>query len=422
VSDKRSKLKLAVERLQPGVFIEVPGKWKAHPFLFNRFRLSNTQQIAILKRCGYEHVYVDPGRSTAKPLSEPASQTHQVAISDEELTKSIELLHQKKEAQIEAMQLYRRSLKKCQDDYMGALAQVRGLSSRLRSRPLESIAQAEEVISSLNDALQQKEELVLHLVSDDRDNSDLHHHSLSVCVLAMLVGKYIGLGDIAMVELGLAGLLHDIGKLKIPKNVYKSKTIGSDQRSHIIRQHPQYGLEVLKLCPTINDNIKLAISQHHEFADGSGYPKRLTRQSLADNSLIISLVNYYEKLRFPYDLETNKEKSPALALSHLFKFHKSRFDPVHLTAFIKTMGVYPPGTFVALSNGQFGIVMSVKASQILTPYVMVFDPNVVRSEAPIIDTSLEDISIDKALTSDKVPQEIQEYLCPIAKTGIYIGI
>lgn len=223
-----------------------------------------------------------------------------------------------------------------------------------------------------------------------------------------------------MTELGLAGLLHDIGKLKIPAQLYSNKTIGNEQRNHIIRQHPAYALEILKLCPSINENIKSAIAQHHEFADGSGYPNKLTRAQLDDSSLIVSLVNYYEKLRFPYN--NDKAKSPAQALSYLFKHHRERFDPVHLAAFIKTMGVYPPGTFVALSNEQVGIVITVTSSNLLAPLVMVFDETVPRNDAAIIDIATEDISIEKAISLENVAPEARQYLCPIAKTSIYIGI
>lgn len=418
MANKQQKTKLSIRQLQPGIFIEIPGKWSSHPFIFNRFKLSSTQQISILRKCGFEYIYADLSKSTESPL--PYQESESVApLEDEAINQEIAKLEQKKRQQIEAMQQYRRSLKKCQDNYQSALSQVRSLCLKLHARPIEAIAQAQDVIESLNDVLSQQEDLVLHLVSDQRDNSDLHHHSLSVCVLAMLVGRYIGLNGTALVELGLAGLLHDIGKLKIPAHVYQGNTLPERQRQHIIRQHPQYSLEVLKLCPDINDNVKTAIAQHHEFADGSGYPARLTKAELDANSLIISLVNFYEGLRFPYNDE--KAKPPAQALSHLFKFHKPQFDALHLGALIKTLGVYPPGTFVSLSNGQVGIVMSVTASKILTPQVMLFDPDVQRTEAPVIDTATEELTIEKAIAIEKVPEEIKAYLSPMEKSGIFIG-
>ena len=420
MSKKNSRTKLLIEQLQPGIFIEIPGKWSAHPFIFNKFRLASQQQIEILTSCGIGFVYADLAKSTAAPLTITDEQPLCVVAPDDELSDHIQRLQQQKQAKIEAMQRYRRTLKKCQESYKSALAQVRSLSNKLQSRPLESVAQAHELISELACALLEEDDLVLHLVSDDRDDHDLHHHSLSVCVLSLLVGKYIGLDSKAMTELGLAGLLHDIGKLKIPAQLYSNKTIGNEQRNHIIRQHPAYALEILKLCPSINENIKSAIAQHHEFADGSGYPNKLTRAQLDDSSLIVSLVNYYEKLRFPYN--NDKAKSPAQALSYLFKHHRERFDPVHLAAFIKTMGVYPPGTFVALSNEQVGIVITVTSSNLLAPLVMVFDETVPRNDAAIIDIATEDISIEKAISLENVAPEARQYLCPIAKTSIYIGI
>jgi len=419
VSVKQKRLKLAVNLLQPGIFIEMPGSWSDHPFIFNKFRISSQLQIDIIDKAGYDFVYVNIEKSKATPLPMPHVDLGDDGQDDSELSAKLLALSEAKAQQIEAMQIYRRSLQKCQDNYATALAKVHALTNKIQDRPLEAIETAQGVIGELAEQLSKKGDLVLHLVNDQRNEGDRYSHAVSVCVLSMLIGKYIELKEHEIIELGLAGLLHDVGKLKIPNHIYNSKTIGSEQRRYIIRQHPQYSVELLNNCPEINTNIKQAIMQHHEFADGSGYPKGLKLAQLQGNSLIVSLVNYYEKQRYPYN--DDKPKSPAQALSYIYKFKSSLFDPQHIGAFIKTMGVFPPGTYVKLSNGQIGIVMTVTAKNILNPHVMVFDENIQRQEAAIIDTSAEEIKIEQALSAETLQPHVKEYLSPFPNSGIYLG-
>lgn len=416
MASNNKRLKLELNQLQIGIFIEIPGKWSAHPFVFNKFKLATTEQIAMLIKAKIDYVYGYPAKSSARPLAQaqPA-----ITADNVKLELAYEKLTQHKRDSIEAMQRYRRTLKACQQDYTKALAQVRALTNKIQSRPLEAINEAQAVIDNLTNQLQAQEDLVLHLVSDERSDNDAHQHNVSVCMLSMLIGNYLGYDRERLIDLGLAGLLHDIGKIKIPSQIFRGDNISKDRREQVIRQHPQYAIDILKLCPQINDNVKRAILEHHEFADGSGYPKRLKADALSENSLIVSLVNYYEKLCFPQG-ET-KEMSPAQALSTIFKYKKNLFDATHLGAFIKTMGVYPPGTYVRLSNEQIGIVITVKATHLLTPHVMVFDETVLRQDAAIIDTDLEKIKVEQAISPDKLSIEIKEYLNPMSRSGIFIG-
>lgn len=418
--DKSASIKLTIDRLQPGVYIILPVRWNAHPFIFNQFKITNDSQIDLLRQAKITYVYAVPSKSSADPL--PAN----IIVDQESELEPVEppnvdILEQtlsEKEQQILAMQKHRRAIKDCESDYQNALGKVRSLMAKVQTRPVQAMEEANSVMTSMAQALIGKDDLVLHLVGDDRDDMDSHQHAISVSILSMMIGKKLGLSNQHINDLGIAGLLHDIGKLKIPSQFYTAKDISPAKRKFVIEKHPEYSVEFLNNASSITDDVKKLIVQHHEYADGSGYPKGLNQDQLHPHSLILSMVNYYEKLCYPYS--DTKEKTPSQALSYLFSSKKHMFDEQQLSAFIKSLGIYPPGTYVRLNNGQMGIVITVNTDQLLAPSVMVFDEKIPRDEAAIIYLDKEDVTIETALSPRAIEPHIQNYLNPRSQLSFFI--
>lgn len=417
MSDKSASIKLTVDRLQPGVYIKLPVRWNAHPFMFNQFKITSQNQITLLKQANIQHVYAIPSKSSANPL--PVEVKTETTVED--LTTEFNLLKNKlddKEQQILAMQQHRRAIKECEQAYQNALSRVRSLTAKIKTRPLQAMEEAQTVMATMAKALLEKDDLVLHLVGDDRDDMDSYQHAVSVSMLSMMIGKKLGLSEGQINDLGSAGLLHDIGKLKIPSQFYTNKDITPAKRKFVIEKHPEYSVEFLNNAPSVNDEVKRMILEHHEFADGSGYPKGLTKDKLHANSLIISMVNYYEKLCYPHD--GKKARTPSQALSHLFGRKKALFNERQLSAFVKSLGIYPPGTLVKLNNGQVGIVITVNTTKLLAPSVMVFDERIPREEAAIIHLDKEDVTIETAISPRTIEPHIKNYLNPRSQLSFFI--
>ncbi|NRA61399.1 MAG: DUF3391 domain-containing protein [Psychrobium sp.] len=422
-----ARIKLTIARLRPGIFIEIPGGWNAHPFMFSQFRISSKRQIAMLRQANIHFVYAVPDRSTVVPLPAiqdllPEYQQQAVGVgvddddADEEQQQLADLQHEK-EQKIAEMQLYRRSLKKCEANYQIALSKVRALTSKMQSRPLLALQEAQEVIEGMVEALLEKDDLILHLVNDERDDMDSYQHAVSVSMISMMIAKTLGVSKETMAQLGIAGLLHDIGKLKIPSQFYTVSDISASKRKHVVERHAEYSVEFLNLSPNIDALVKRIVLEHHEYADGSGYPARKKLDQLEPLSLIVSLVNFYEGLCYPKD--STKAKSPARALSYIFKTQGHLFDKRHLSAFIKSMGIYPPGTLVKLDNGLVGIVISVHTSKLLLPNVMVYDSNIPREEAAIINLENENVAIEGTVSARYLPKKVVEYLNPRTRSNFY---
>ena len=419
MSVKRTRIKLDINQLRPGVYIEMPVGWNDHPFMFSNFIISSNKQVAQLRKANIRFVWGIPAKSTSTPLplDEVKNSVELVVENDDQLNQELNEMAAEKLKKIEQMQSYRRQIKKCEASYQTSISKVRSLTSKMQSRPLQAMTEAHEVIATMTDTLLAKDNIVLHLVNDDRDDVDVYQHAVTVSMLAMMIAKQLNVAKDQITEIGIAGLLHDIGKLKIPSQFYTGTDISPSKRRFVIEKHPSYSVDFLNLSPDISDGIKKMVLEHHEFADGSGYPDGKTISQLHPFSLVLSLVNYYEMLCHPHD--ESKPKSPSQSISHIFKHRKHLFEPKQLNAFVKSMGIYPPGTLVKLSNGQIGIVITVDSKRLLFPNVLIYDESIPRNEAAIIDTEKEGISVSGAVVVNTLPRKVVEYLNPRTRASFY---
>ena len=153
------------------------------------------------------------------------------------------------------------------------------------------------------------------------------------------------------------------------------------------------------------------IAQHHEMVDGSGFPDRLKQDAMCPGARILALVNRYDGLCNP--AKPSAAMTPHEALALIFSQQKTRFDGVALSAFIRMIGVYPPGSVVQLNDERHALVVSVNTSRPLKPRVMVHEPAVPRHEALILDLEHSpNASIRRSLKPGSLPAAALEYLQP----------
>ena len=165
-------------------------------------------------------------------------------------------------------------------------------------------------------------------------------------------------------------------------------------------------------------NVPELAGGHHEKMDGSGYPRHLKGDQIDPLARLVALVNYYDNLCNPGDLA--KALTPHEALSMMFAQRRNKFDGQALQVMIRSLGVYPPGSVVRLSNDALALVSSVNPVKPLRPWVTVFDPSVPRDEAIMLDLEQEpDINIAKALRPIHLPPEVYEYLSPRKRVTYY---
>ena len=154
------------------------------------------------------------------------------------------------------------------------------------------------------------------------------------------------------------------------------------------------------------------------YFDGSGYPFKLAGEKIPLFARYATVADRYDELCNPPKLLDSTP--PAQALSRMFKTEGAHFDPAALASFIKSMGVYPPGSLVELSNGALGLVTSVNRDNTLRPVVTLWQEKTKPEDAPLIDLAVEtELKITRSLRPDELEPEVREYLNPRARTAYF---
>lgn len=412
-----SNIKITVDRLQPGLHIRLPVKWNDHPFLMNSFKIKDADQIQIIKQLGIRYVYLNPSRSTAEPLEPKASMDREEIESDAQL--DVKKLWEEKQTSIEKLAAYRRRIQQCEKEFEQSIVRMKTVMNNVRSRPKDAIQDAWILTGNLVDKLLSDENVTLHLMNGNSKFEDIYFHSLNVALISMMVAKVKGYDSETIKQLAFAAIFHDMGKVKIPTAIVRKKGELTQPEFNYLKLHVKYGLDLAESIEDLPELTKIVIAQHHECNDGSGYPNGLKQNAINELAQIVIVANQYDMLC--HSNNPADQKLPFAALSYLFKNCKHLYSPDILTILVKFMGVYPPGTVVMLSNGTVGVVVSVNSKSLLHPSVLIYDASVPRIQAPIIDLGDDDLAITNAISINKLPEQVREYLNPRARISYFFG-
>lgn len=408
-------IKLTVDRIQPGLHIRLPLKWNDHPFLLNSFKIKDQEQVEMIRHLGVKFVYFNPEQSDASPL--PANQPQAEVKKDDALDLEAQKLWQEKQKRIEKLSAYRRRVIQCEKEFERSLARMRSVMTKIRNRPADAVGEAKQLIDDIVEKLMCDDNVTLHLMNGKNEFEDIYFHSLNVAVIAMMIGRAKGYSAEQLKALSFAALFHDMGKIKIPTAILRKQTPLSEPESNYLKLHTKYGLDMANQIEDFPESAKTVIAQHHELRDGSGYPEGLKGDEIDDLAQVIIVANAFDNLC--HTPIASEQKIPYTALSHLYKNCKHLYKEENLNILIKFMGVFPPGTVVQLSNNMVGLVISVNTSHLLFPNVLVYDPAVPRTQAPIIDLASKDIKIVNAIHPSKLPEKIKEYLNPRSRISYF---
>ncbi|MGR5218475.1 HD-GYP domain-containing protein [Vibrio harveyi] len=408
-------IKLTVDRIQPGLHIRLPLKWNDHPFLLNSFKIKDQEQVEMIRHLGVKFVYFNPEQSDASPL--PANQPQVEVTQDNTLDLEAQKLWKEKQKRIEKLSAYRRRVIQCEKEFERSLARMRSVMTKIRNRPVDAVGEAQQLIDDIVDKLMCDDNVTLHLMNGKNEFEDIYFHSLNVAVIAMMIGRAKGYSAEQLKALSFAALFHDMGKIKIPTAILRKQVPLTEPESNYLKLHTKYGLDMANQIEDFPDSAKTVIAQHHELRDGSGYPEGLKGDEIDEVAQVIIVANAFDNLC--HTSIAAEQKIPYTALSHLYKNCKHLYKEENLNILIKFMGVFPPGTVVQLSNNMVGLVISVNASHLLFPNVLVYDPAVPRTQAPIIDLASKDIKIVNAIHPSKLPEKIKEYLNPRSRISYF---
>lgn len=192
-------------------------------------------------------------------------------------------------------------------------------------------------------------------------------HSVDVATMAMIIAKKHGLQDKQIYEIGIAGLLHDLGKSKIPNEVLNKPGRLTDEEFSIMKQHSVFGYGILKEKDSISDNVLMGVLQHHEKLNGKGYPLGLTADKMHLYAKILSVADIYDAL--VTERSYKKAFSQRDAVEMIMSMTQE-LDISVMKSFLESMILYPVDSIVQLSNGERAKVVENNSGYILRPKVV----------------------------------------------------
>ena len=407
-----TEMMIEVHKLRIGMFVHLDLGWMDHPFPLNRFKISSDSQIEQIKGLRLRQVKV------LAALSDPG------AFADEVLPVTAEtgtaeappLQTTARQQAAEAIRMRRQSLARqnadlarCEREFSNASGAWKQVATLAQRDGEQARQESEILVKGLIDQLSSARESNIRLLSETAGDSNALH-ALNVTVISLLLGRALQLDDATLSDIGLGSLLHDIGKQTLPDRLrwHSDKFTAVEEKA--FREHVQAGVkmgEKMGLSP----GTLAVIAQHHETADGKGYPAGSNKDAMSQAARVVALVNAYDNLCNPGNAAL--AATPHEALAMMFAQIKPRFDGACLTAFIRMMGVYPPGSVVQLSDERFALVVSVNASRPLRPKVIVHDTKVPAEDALILDLQNEPaLGIRRSLHPRHLSRPVLEYLSP----------
>ena len=395
-----------VGQLRIGMFVELGVGWMDHPFPSGSFKISSARQIDSIRALGLARVRYIAAKSDPLPAS-PVDSPSASATEPEQPQNRNERAGRSQRAQQlgEQQQL----LQACERRFGDAARQYRKTLDTLRAQPQLAAEQCRSMVDGFLGEMLADGESVIRLLSETAGERSAMH-PVNVTVVALLLGKALGLHGSDLEDLGMAAFLHDVGKLELPERVRWPDDNYTSAEYRFYQEHVAKSL-AFGQAMGLSRGALAAIAQHHELVDGSGFPERLRSQDMSVPGRILSLVNRYDNLCNP--ARSSAAMTPHEALALLFAQHKSRFDSVALSAFIRMMGVYPPGSVVQLLDDRYAIVVSVNSARPLKPCVIVHDPVVPRHEALIVNLEqTRTLGIRRSIKPLSLPAPALEYLAP----------
>ncbi|MEK8030713.1 HD domain-containing phosphohydrolase [Ideonella sp. DXS29W] len=413
--------------LRIGMFIHLDGGWMSHPFPLSSFKISSEEQIQTIRSLGLKKLRWSPERSdlptepatTAKagdeaPVPEAPPQEPIVVISsapEDPAARARRLAAARAEAEAA-------SLRVCERQYQEACRDLRRVNDAIGGEPERARAGAQALARALLDKMLIDAELCVRVLGEpvgDRHSA----HAINVTVVSLLLARALKLSESDMADLGTGALLHDMGKIELPDRVRLPHDDFTSAEASLYRDHVGFGITQgrrMGLAP----GALLVVAQHHELADGSGFPKGVTAERMSVGSRIVSLVNYYDNLCNA--ATPSKSLTPHEALSRMFAQSRNKFDATILSGFIHMMGIYPPGSLVQLSDDRYAMVTSVNSARPLKPHVRVCDPT---RDGRALHLNLEecpDLGIRRSLRASQLPARAAEVLAPRQRVAYFFDV
>ncbi|MBI5444095.1 MAG: HD-GYP domain-containing protein [Deltaproteobacteria bacterium] len=383
--------KIRVDELEVGMFIEdlnVP--WMDHPFLSNRRRIKSTKDIDILVEHRIQEVLINTelGRDTGKgqPIeqaeSEAKERLHRDVLSPPPLPPQEPADDALEHATPTDSTPYEEEVRRARTVYGQAKDLVKDLLGDARMGKSVDGERAARVVDDMVDSIFRNHDALASLSRLKNFDDYTFNHSVNVSVLALTLGRHLGIVKGELKRLGVGAILHDVGKMRVPEAVLNKPGRLTEEEFEVMKTHSLHGAKILLETKEVPDECAAVALNHHERFDGRGYPRGLRGLSIGKFGLISAVADVYDAVTS--DRVYHKGMPTHQALQKMYEWAKTDFYPIYVQKFIQCIGIYPIGSVVRLDTGEVGVVCRQNHDQLLRPCVrVVFDADGARLAASV---------------------------------------
>jgi HD-GYP domain-containing protein (c-di-GMP phosphodiesterase class II) len=349
-----------VAELQFGMYVaELDRPWTDTPFRFQGFVLQTAEQLETLKKfC--KVVHVDPDRAEVVARLPDSTGGPSRAAVDLSRTRKVKYVEQ---APVE--QEFARAV----STHVAGEKAVQESVLALRAGKTLDAQRVTEAVTGLTESVLRNPDAMLLYTQLQQKGDYTQSHALDVSVYMTAFGRFLEMSREDIALLGHLGLLQDVGKVRLPNALIEKRERLTAEEYELAKKHIEFSAEILREAAGLPADLPELALLHHERHDGSGYPRKLRGKEIGLIGSIAAIVDTFDALtaRRPYA----EPLAPSTALSMLYKWRGTFFDPFLVEQFIRCIGIFPIGSTVELNSGETGIVIAQNLEKRLQPRVMV---------------------------------------------------
>lgn len=365
--------KILVKDLEVGMFIEdMNTSWMNHPFLNSRRRIKSTRDIDTLVKHQIVEVFINTELGRDSSAAQPAEEGQAEARSRFERDVLAPETPDAGGGELDRpadpdTTPFAEEVRKASGIYGQAKTLVKDLLQDARMGKSIDGERAARVVDDMVDSIFRNRDALASLSRLKNFDDYTFHHSINVSVLALTLGRHLGILKGELKRLGVGAILHDVGKMRVPEEILNKPGRLTEEEFAVMKTHTLHGAKILMQTSAVPDDCATVALNHHERFDGRGYPRALKGLSIGKFGLVSAIADVYDAVTS--DRVYHKGMPSHQALQKMFEWAKTDFYPLYVQKFIQCLGIYPIGSLVRLDSAEVGVVSRQNHDQLLRPWV-----------------------------------------------------